>query len=57
MRLKCFLSVQEKDFARSREERNTVDFTSLTLKLGRQQMLTVFPRENPRALSHALHDL
>ena len=29
MRLKCFLSVQEKDFSRSREERNTVDFTPL----------------------------
>lgn len=29
MRLKCFLSVQEKDFARSREERNTVDFKPL----------------------------
>lgn len=27
MRLKCFLSVREKDFTRSREERNTVDFT------------------------------
>lgn len=29
MRLKYFLSVQEKDFTRSREERNTVDFTHL----------------------------
>ena len=29
MRLKCFLSVQEKDFSRSREEGNTVDFTPL----------------------------